>query len=79
VYKDILNSSTTDAIDYDLVQARLEDQIFFKYDIEFEDIASFVQYNQGNESGSGAALDESDLRDLRQSTSALLKMNQSIM
>lgn len=77
VYNDILNSSTTDGIDYDLVQARLEDQIYFKYKIEFEDIAAFIQIREQAGNLSNPALNESDIRFLKQSTSALLKLNQS--
>jgi hypothetical protein len=68
------------------VSARIEDQVYFKYNVELEEIAAYYQ-NQGKrilfKKFMGFLgldnLDDSDLMNLRQSTSALLKLNRSVM
>lgn len=43
IYNDILNSSTTDELEYSVISARIEDQIFFEFEVELEEVAPFFK------------------------------------
>lgn len=60
-------------MDYDVLLARIEDEVYSKYNVEVEDIAAYYKL-QGNEN-----LNETQINNLKNSTSALLKLNRSLV
>ena len=74
IYSEVLDKSVnSDYLDYDQLSARIEDEIFFKYNVEFEEVASFA-LTPGND-----LLNETQINQQKSSTSTLLKMNRSII